>query len=229
MKTAMTAMTEKMAGMVALIPLAGCGSTQPDREVASLAAVDSTAPTTDGATTTTIETRPEDAALNFAKCMREHGIDMPDPAVGDGGEVAIQIGGGSDSAPFDKEALDAANAACEHFMKDVTGSFTPPSPEEQEKMKEQMLAFSKCMREHGIDMPDPTFDGDGKFSVSIGSGPGPDGSSDDAPPMDDDAFKAASEACGQGGGGVFISSSGAAGDAPSMGVSNGSITSAGQK
>ena len=32
-------------------------------------------------------------------------------------------------------------------------------------MKEQALAFSKCMRDHGIDMPDPTFELDGGGDV----------------------------------------------------------------
>ena len=65
-------------------------------------------------------------------------------------------------------------------------------------MQEQALEFSKCMREHGIDMPDPQFSTDGGgFNVSIGS----DGrrTVDDVPLIDfnSDEFKEASEACGQ--------------------------------
>src|SRR4051794_32085321 len=33
------------------------------------------------------KTSPEDAALAFARCMREHGVDMPDPDTGGGGGV----------------------------------------------------------------------------------------------------------------------------------------------
>ena len=30
-------------------------------------------------------------------------------------------------------------------------------PEREAEMREELLAFSECMREHGIDMPDPVF------------------------------------------------------------------------
>ena len=46
------------------------------------------------------------------------------------------------------------------------GRFEPPSEEEQEKMQEQALEFSKCMREHGIDMPDPQFSEDGGVTIN---------------------------------------------------------------
>ncbi len=63
--------------------------------------------------------------MQFAKCMREHGIDMPDPTISnDGGGVMVQIGGapgsGNDKGPDPKE-VDAANKACEHFLKDAGG------------------------------------------------------------------------------------------------------------
>ena len=38
-------------------------------------------------------------------------------------------------------------------------------------MQEQALAFAQCMREHGIDMPDPQFGNDGNgATVGIGDG-----------------------------------------------------------
>jgi hypothetical protein len=48
-----------------------------------------------------------------------------------------------------------------------------------------MLAFAECMREHGIDFPDPQFDGG---AVMVG-GPGID--------PEDPEFQAAQEACGE--------------------------------
>ena len=39
---------------------------------------------------------PQQAGLDFAKCMREHGVDMPDPKVGEGGMVMLAPGGGGD-------------------------------------------------------------------------------------------------------------------------------------
>src|SRR4051812_45316762 len=40
------------------------------------------------------KTSPEDAALAFARCMREHGVDMPDPDTSGGGGV-VKFGGTS--------------------------------------------------------------------------------------------------------------------------------------
>ena len=53
-----------------------------------------------------------------------------------------------------------------------------------------MLAFSACMREHGIDMPDPKFE-NGGATVDLG-GPGGDGPQIDP---NSQAFKDAEEAC----------------------------------
>ena len=57
---------------------------------------------------------PEDAALAFARCMREHGIPMDDPQVGGGanGPISISIGGPG----IDREKLQAAQEACGGFM-----------------------------------------------------------------------------------------------------------------
>jgi hypothetical protein len=198
--------------MAATALLAACGTAAADDpQVASLSTDPSGNATTDSsddATETTAITDPNEAAVQFAKCMREHGVDMPDPVVNDDGGVMVQIGGESDgevgSGPDPKE-LDAANKECQHFMEDAAGTFEPLSDEDQKKMQEEALAFSKCMREHGIDMPDPQFSSDGRgFNVSIGS---PDASTSDGPAIDfnSDEFKEASGACGRPGGGFAIS------------------------
>jgi hypothetical protein len=147
----------------------------------------------------------QEAALEFAKCMREHGIDMPDPVfdgegAGPGGGVMIQAGGPGES--IDPQEMDAANEACQPIMEAVRGAFEPPDPEELERMKAEALEFSQCMREHGVDMPDPQFSEDGAMTVAVGggrlgeSGEGPD-------PVDADKFNEAAEACGGPGGGML--------------------------
>ncbi len=130
------------------------------------------------ATDTTGVIDPNEAALQFAKCMREHGIDMPDPQISDDGGVMVQIGGapgvglGDAGEGPDPKEMEAANKACQHFMEDAAAGFDPPSEEDQKKMQEQALAFAKCMRDHGIDMPDPQFSTDGGgFSIAVGVGP----------------------------------------------------------
>jgi hypothetical protein len=200
-----------------LAALSACGATPTsDRQVASLSTgpADDTTPGTGDVTATTAPSDPAEAALQFAKCMREHGIDMPDPVVQQadgsaGGEtqVAIQVGGDPGANRPDSKEMEAANAACQHFMADAAGTFNPPSAEDQAKMQEQALAFAKCMREHGVDMPDPQFSGDGNFGIAISSGPD-DSSNSGGPPFDPNSqeFKDANEACGQNGGGFTLSS-----------------------
>ena len=87
------------------------------------------------------------------------------------------------------------------------GTFEPPSEEEQARMREQALEFSKCMREHGVDMPDPQFGENGEVTVSVGSEAAPGG-----PAPDDDEFQAAAEECGGPGGGMIFGSAEPAGD-----------------
>ena len=214
-------MKRVMIMVAAAAMLAACGSAAAnEREVASLSTAvgDATGPgdtsgdTSGEASDTTGVVDPSEAPLKFAKCMREHGIDMPDPQISDDGGVMIAIGGpgsglGDDSGKGpDPKEMEAANKACQHFMEDAAAGFDPPSEEDQKKMQEQALAFAKCMRDHGIDMPDPQFSTDGGgFSISVGA-PAAGGTIGDAPPVDfnDDEFKAASEACGGPGGGFAI-------------------------
>ena len=59
---------------------------------------------------------PEDAALAFAQCMREHGIDMPDPQVGSNGEMSFSIGAGP--GKLDRSQLQEAQEACQDLMPD---------------------------------------------------------------------------------------------------------------
>ena len=130
----------------------------------------------------------EEGRLEFAECMREHGVDMPDPKPGQAGMVfGTTKGPGGKSTGVDPEdpATKKALAACEDKLGDLGQKM---SPEQEEEFKEQALAFSQCMREHGVDMPDPEFDGAGKVKMRIGGGGGPDPESP--------AFREAEEACG---------------------------------
>jgi hypothetical protein len=211
--------TRLVMAFAATALLAACGSVAADDpEVASLstapaddATVDTSAATGD-ATESTEPVDPSEAPLKFAQCMREHGIDMPDPTVSGDGGVMIAVGGptqvdgGASVDGPDPEEFEAANKDCQHFMEDAIGQFDPPSEEDQKKMQEQSLEFAKCMRDHGVDMPDPQFSADGGgFSISIG-GPADSNPNNDGPLIDfnSDEFKAASEACGGPGGGFAI-------------------------
>ena len=123
-----------------------------------------------------------DAMLAYAKCMREHGLDMPDPEPGQRG---IRLMAPEGATP---EELEKAEGACRKHLEDIE----PPelSEEQRKEFQEAALAHARCMREHGIDMPDPTFGDDGRAQIRIRRGDGAVG-----PAPGDPKFEQAQEAC----------------------------------
>ena len=63
--------------------------------------------------------------------------------------------------------FEAAQKACQPIMDRAEQNMPRPSPEEEAKMRDQALAMARCMREHGVDMPDPTFDDNGRVSIQL--------------------------------------------------------------
>lgn len=147
----------------------------------------------------------EDAMLEFAQCMRDNGVDMPDPDFSGGGGGAIRIGGDGPMSESDVQAMEDAQEACGPIMEAAREDLPPPDPEREAEMRENMLAFSECMREQGIDFPDPVFDDNGGVSISMGPADGRTG-----PSPDDDEFQEAAEACGGEGAGFVVGSATAA-------------------
>ena len=143
------------------------------------------------------EQKAEDAALAYTQCMRDEGIDMPDP---EPGERGIRLMGPKGGSP---EKMRAADEACRKHLEAIK----PPelSEEEQAEFREAALAHAQCMRDHGIDMPDPTIDEDGGVQMRIERGSGVDPESP--------KFREAQEACrdtlplGRGGDGPRMESS----------------------
>jgi hypothetical protein len=123
-------------------------------------------------------------ALKFAKCMRDHGIDMPDPQRTAGGGIKQTMNG----KPGSKAAMQAAQNACKKYQQ--LGGGRAPSAAEQAKIKNALLAYAKCMRDHGIDVPDPKFS-NGGIQFQLGSRNG----RSSGPNPNSPAFKAADQAC----------------------------------
>jgi hypothetical protein len=113
------------------------------------------------------QAKAEQAALDFARCMRQHGVEVPDPKPG-GGHFAIRISVKGGNGPA---KLKTAQAACQHFLK---GAMAPPSAADRQKMLEAGLKYAACMRKNGVDVPDPS-PGEGGIKIGgPGSGPNPD-------------------------------------------------------
>jgi hypothetical protein len=111
----------------------------------------------------------EEAGLEFAECVRAHGVSIEDPKPGQ-----------SITLPNNDPKTKKAAAACNGKL----GGGQELSASEDEALKEGALAFARCMRSEGIDMGDPTFPGPGKFLLDV------KGLDTESP-----AFEAAQEAC----------------------------------
>ncbi len=124
----------------ALLLAAGCG-THPNNN--GIASVSGTGRPSANPSPVSSEDR-QQQAVDFAKCMRAHGINMDDPST-TGGGMQIKIPQGTS-----REKVATAQAACKHFLPN---GGNPPSlsPEQMEKARR----YAQCMRDHGVNMPDP--------------------------------------------------------------------------
>lgn len=128
---------------LAALSLTGCGDavSRADDGIASAGGA------TPGASASASASAPVDrqeAALKFAQCMREHGVDMADPGPDGGIRITSKKG--------DRAKTEQALKECEHLMQGAVRDGSGPIDQER---YDQMVKYAQCMREHGIDMPDP--------------------------------------------------------------------------
>ena len=124
----------------------------------------------------TQEAKNRKAMLDYARCMRSNGVDMPDPEF-NGGRVTQRMKGGN------PDKMRAAEKACEKYRSQIKAP--EMSASEKQEFKKAALANARCMREHGIDFPDPVFDPNGGARVKIDKRLNPEGAK----------FQAAQKAC----------------------------------
>jgi hypothetical protein len=122
-----------------------------------------------------------EATLEYARCMRERGFDVPDPRPGEGGGLLLEQRGP------DTAARREADEECRKPLEKLD----PPelSDEQEQEFRDRALEFARCMRGEGIDFPDPTFGEDGRVQMRLGAG-------DD--PRQDPRFEEAFEKCSDG-------------------------------
>ncbi|MFI8521363.1 hypothetical protein ACIGEZ_26605 [Streptomyces sp. NPDC085481] len=107
------------------------------------------------------EGKKADQAFEHRKCLREQGLDVPEPKPGEQG-VGLTIGGDGMS----KEKMEKAFKACQSKAGGGAGFGKEPTQADKDKA----LAYAKCMRENGFDMPDPKFGGGGQAAMPIPQG-----------------------------------------------------------
>ena len=165
-----------------LLCLAGAGL--------SLAACGGTSSPGAGGSTSPQDTAANNSkALQFAQCMRAHGVpNFPDPT---GGHIDLQVQKTPNSTSVNGvqvngPAFQSAMKSCQSYLPN--GGHPTAAPTANAKSK--ALAMSKCMRTHGVpNFPDPQFQTGPNGSVGVrisGAGVNPNSP----------AFQAAAKDCG---------------------------------
>lgn len=122
--------------LLGLVVLGGCAGTDGDNVANAGEQEPDQAPSSSAAKD------PEEAALEYVACLREHGMEVEDP--GPGGRIKFEQQQGDGNAK-------AAMEACRHLAPQMDQD----SPEAKERV-EQMRKFAVCMRENGVEKyPDP--------------------------------------------------------------------------
>ncbi len=169
---------------VLAVALVACGA-RSDGEVATLENTGTTVPQSSAGQQ---DGDAEEALLAFAQCMRDNGVpEFPDPELDQSGNLRIFGGGGPGQLGADQGTLQAAFEDCGSLIEGlIQDNFRNV---DQSEFQDNFLEFADCMRDQGIDMPDPDFSG--------GFGPGTGGRGGlfgDINPLDP-AFQEAAEEC----------------------------------
>lgn len=114
-----------------------------------------------------------DKALKTRKCLRDNGIDAPDPKAGEDPRGMVLGSGNEDPAAL-KKAMEKCG------MKGIDPNGSVPQAD-----KDRALKSAKCMRDHGFDVPDPEFNGNAMSAQGIPEG------------VDKDAFIAQMNKCNE--------------------------------
>jgi hypothetical protein len=133
-----------------------------------------------GATAADRAEKAEKARLDFARCMRRNGVNLPDPQSGPGGGgIRVRIPAG-----VSRSRVEAAERKCERHLR---AAFGGRRPADDPRFRDAALKFARCMRANGVNVPDPSPERDGG-GIRIG-GPG-SGANPESP-----RFRAAMERC----------------------------------
>jgi hypothetical protein len=123
----------------------------------------------------TTKTASQDAArLKFTQCMRDHGVNISD--------TPGQGGAGLQNTAQSK--LRSAQRACRKYQQ---GAFGNVSASQRQEFQDAFAKFSSCMRQHGVDVPNP----------GSGGGPGAGGAGGAGGQLDrnDPKVQTAQKAC----------------------------------
>jgi hypothetical protein len=124
--------------------VAACSSADDAGDVASLTDVD-----VSSVSEVVESTNDEQALINFSACMRDQGVDFPDPIVDADGYPRFEF---EDPESVDRDALMEAGEECRDLLEGVVLGLNNFDITE---FNDTFLEYAACMREHGFeDIPD---------------------------------------------------------------------------
>jgi hypothetical protein len=135
------------ATIVAVLVIGACGDSS-DADEGDPTGDEST---TGGDAASAADPEADAQALVFAGCMRENGVDMPDPEPGQQGFFDAFHGV---AGRVDRSIMEQALNACDQYFPTYAGApgHGPGADDED------TLALAECLREQGLDVPDDLFE-----------------------------------------------------------------------
>jgi hypothetical protein len=155
-----------------------------------LAACGGSSPTSTAENEQTREQKAEARFADFARCLREHGVEaeaISHPGGGHG--LKIGPGPGSSGASEGPQQMEAAEKACARYRP--APQKVNLSPQERVEREEAVQKFAKCMREHGIKVETSTQGGGVQIRIRAHAGAGAEG----GPIPESPAFQTAQKDC----------------------------------
>jgi len=128
---------------------AACSSASPAPQVAQLPGQAGTAKVTGQLT----QAQSDRDMIDFARCMRAHGVPVPDPFHRPG-HAGLSI-----SLPGQTAANRPAFSACMHFLQPIIQMKNAAAAAAVAGELPALTRYARCMRQHNISMLDPTTTG----------------------------------------------------------------------
>lgn len=102
----------------------------------------------------------EQKAVKFAKCLREHGVHAETGTGPGGGGFSLKINAGGPHGPAGGIKNGGPPPEIQRAMNDCKKYQPVPkqlnlSPAEKAEQAKKALEFARCLRSHGVNVPDP--------------------------------------------------------------------------